>query len=63
MKFYVIKNLSNGPRDYPLSDGSSIYLKARSKNSGSVKIKEELMSNALQLAAKKKVIKIEEVEE
>lgn len=63
MKFYLIKNLSNGPRDYPLSDSSSIYLKARSKTSGFVKIKEELMSEALRLAAKKKVIKIEEVEE
>ena len=60
-KSYLIKNLSNGPRDYPLKDGSSIYLKARSKNAGSVKIDEANMSDALELAAKKKLIKIEEV--
>ena len=62
-KFYLITNLSNGPRDYPLKDGSSIYLKARSKNAGSVKINDTDMSDALQLAAKKKLIKIGEVNE
>jgi len=63
MKYYLITNLSNGPRDYPLKDGSSIYLKARSKKSGSVRVDEDNMSNALKLAEKKKLIKVQEVNE
>ena len=58
---YLITNLSNGPRDYPLKGGSSIYLKARSKKAGSVEIDGGMMSEALRLAAKKKLIKIQEV--
>ena len=58
---YAIINLSDGPRDYPLKDGSSIYLKARSKKAGIVEIDEEKISSALKLAEKKKLIKIQEV--
>ena len=58
---YLITNLSNGPRDYPLKGGSSIYLKARSKKAGSVEVDGDKVSDALKLAAKKKLIKIQEV--
>ena len=50
---YLITNLSNGPRDYPLKGGSSIYLKARSKKAGSVEVDGDKVSDALKLAAKK----------
>ena len=63
MKYYSITNLSNGPRDYPLKNGSSIYLKARSKNAGFVKVDEDNISDALKLAEKKKLIKVQEVNE
>ena len=61
MKYYEIKNLSNGSRDYPLKDGSSIYLKARSRNAGVVRVDEDNMSEAIKLAGKKRLININEV--
>ena len=38
MKECLIRNLSDGPRDYPLADGSSVYLGAKSRSTGIAKI-------------------------
>ena len=56
MKEYLIKNLSDGPRDYPLKDGSSIYLGLK----GVAKVQEEKLSEALRLAEEKGLIQMEE---
>ncbi|MDR1977931.1 MAG: hypothetical protein LBQ42_04280 [Synergistaceae bacterium] len=54
----VVKNLSPGPRDYPLTDGSSIYLSPRGKGIAWPEISPEQVSDALRLAEKKGSIQL-----
>ena len=63
MKNFLIRNLCNGPRDYPLKDGSSIYIGAKGRSTGVQVIKEKDISEVITLAAKKNLISIEEVSE
>ena len=58
-KINVIRNLADGPRDYPLSNGESIYLAPK----GIIRVSEELISNALITAQRKRLIDIYEVSE
>lgn len=59
MKECLIRNLCDGPRDYPLKDGSSIYLSIK----GIAKVQGENISDALRLAEEKGLISIEEAAE
>lgn len=56
---HVIRNLADGPRDYPLSNGESIYLAAK----GSATIAAEMLSNALITAQRKRLIEIYDISE
>ena len=60
MKECLIRNLSDGPRDYPLADGSSIYLGSKSRSTGIARIQTENISEALRLAESKGLVSIEE---
>ena len=53
-----IRNLSDGPRDYPLKDGSSIYLPPKGKPIHWEEIAEELFSDALVRAEEKGLIEV-----
>lgn len=48
----LIKNLSSGPRDYPMNNGESFYLGTR----GKAIIDEEQISQAVRLAEHKGLI-------
>ncbi len=61
MKECLIRNLCDGPRDYPLSDGSSIYLGSKSHSTGIARIQTENISDALRLAESKGLLSIEEI--
>ena len=61
MKECIIRNLADGPRDYPLSDGSSIYLDPKGRATGIVRVQAENISGALHLAASKGLVLIEEI--
>ena len=57
MKNFVIKNLTDNPRDYPLNNGESLFLGCR----GVIEISEDLISKALRLAEHKGLISIDEI--
>jgi len=59
MKNFVIKNLTDNPRDYPLSNGEGLFLGCR----GVVEVSEDLISKALRLAEHKGLVSIEEIKE
>ena len=59
MSDILIRNLSDGPRDYPLSNGESIYLGSK----GKIKISDSLISQAIRTAEEKGLLQIEEVSE
>lgn len=59
VKINVVRNLADGPRDYPLSNGESIYLAPK----GTIRVSEDLISNALITAQRKRLIDIFEVDE
>ena len=61
MKECLIRNLSDGPRDYPLADGSSVYLGSKSRSTGIAKIQTDNISEALRLAESKGFLLIEEI--
>ena len=50
MKECLIRNLCDGPRDYPLADGSSVYLGSKSRSTGVARIQAQNISEALRLA-------------
>lgn len=54
----LIRNMEDGPRDYPLKDGSSVYLPPKGKPAHWEEMSEELFSEALALAEKKGFIQI-----
>ena len=54
-----IKNLADGPRDYPLKSGASLYLAAKGKTSGIAYIPSDEISDALLAAESKGLVKIE----
>ena len=60
MSDVLIRNLSDGPRDYPLNNGESIYLGSKGKSTGIVKISKDLISNAIRAAEDKGLLLIEE---
>ena len=62
MKECLIKNLCDGPRDYPLADGSSIYLGSKSRSTGIARIQTQNISAALKLAESKGLVKIEKIQ-
>jgi hypothetical protein len=56
--FVTIKNLDVGTRDYPLADGSSIYLPMKHRGAAWPKIHESQISPALRTAERKGHIQI-----
>ena len=58
----LIRNMADGPRDYPLRDGSSIYLPPRGKPIHWEEIPEDAFSPALALAEKKGLIQVQRAE-
>ena len=63
MKECLIRNLADGPRDYPLADGSSIYLGPKGRATGIARVPAENISGALRLAERKGLVLIEEIAE
>ena len=63
MSNLLIRNLCDGPRDYPLNNGESIYLGSKGKSTGIVKIPDTLISKAIRAAEEKTLLSIEEVYE
>ncbi len=61
MKECLIRNLADGPRDYPLSDGSSIYLGSKGRATGIARVPAESISGALRLAESKGLVLIEDI--
>ncbi len=61
MKECLIRNLCDGPRDYPLKNGSSIYLGSKGRTTGIIRITPEEISDALRLAENKGLVSIEEI--
>ena len=61
MKECFIRNLCDDPRDYPLNDGSSIYLGSKGRSTGIAKIQFENVSEALILAESKGLVLIEDI--
>ena len=61
MKECLIRNLCDGPRDYPLNDGSSIYLGSKGRSTGIARIQLENVSEALRLAESKGLVLIEDI--
>ncbi len=57
----LIRNLCDGPRDYPLADGSSIYLGSKSRSTGIARIQAQNISEAIRLAESKGLIMIEKI--
>ncbi len=57
MRECLIKNLCDGPRDYPMSSGSSIYLGVKGKTI----IPAEEVSEAMRLAESKGLLLIEDI--
>jgi hypothetical protein len=53
MRLARVKNLDKGTRDYPLADGSSLYLPMKHKNVIWPKIAESQISPALRTAERK----------
>ena len=54
----IVKNLSPGPRDYPLKDGSSVYLPPKGKGVAWPEIAPEQVSDAMRMAEKKGAIEL-----
>ena len=54
----TVRSLSSGPRDYPLKDGSSIYLPSKGKGIQWPVIPAEQVSEALLAAEKKGTIEL-----
>ena len=61
MKECLIRNLCDGPRDYPLADGSSVYLGSKSRSTGIARIQKQNISAALKLAESKGLVMIEKI--
>ena len=53
-----IQNLADGPRDYPLRNGASLYLAARGKTSGTEYISPDEISEPMLAAERKGLIRI-----
>ena len=63
MKECLIRNLCDGPRDYPLKNGESIYLGSKGRITGITRVQEENISEALKTAEVKGLILIQEIPE
>lgn len=63
MKECLIRNLCDGPRDYPLADGSSIYLGSKGSSTKTAQVNADKISEALKLAMSKGLVSIEEIPE
>lgn len=59
MNEFLVKNLSNGPRDYPMTNGESLYLGTRGKTI----INEAQISQAMRNAEHKGLLLIEAINE
>lgn len=57
----LVRNLADGPRDYPLTDGSSIYLAPKGRATGITRISAEKVSEAMRKAEEKGLLAIEEI--
>ena len=62
-KEYLVRNLCDGPCDYPLADGSSIYLGSKGSSTEAAQVSSDNISDALKLAASKELVSIEEIPE
>lgn len=58
----LIRNLADGPRDYPLKSGKSIYLPPRGKPAHWEEVPEEEFSEALMNAEEKGTIQVKRTE-
>lgn len=54
----MIRNMAEGPRDYPLKDGSSIYLPPKGKPVHWAEVSEDVFSEALARAEEKGLIEV-----
>ena len=63
MKECLIRNLCDGPRDYPLKSGSSIYLGSKGRATGILRVGTEDISEAIRLAESKGLLLIEAIPE
>ena len=63
MKKFLIKNLCDTPRDYPLISGKSIYLGAGKSATDHTEVAEEDISQAIKKACSKGFLLIEEKQE
>ena len=63
MKECLIRNLCDGPRDYPLKSGSSIYLGSKGRTTGILRVGTEEISEAIRLAESKGLLLIEAIPE
>lgn len=61
MKECLIRNLSDGPRDYPLKNGESIYLGSKGRSTGIARIQYDDISDALRAAEAKGLVLIEDI--
>ncbi len=61
IKECLVRNLCDGSRDYPLKDGSSIYLGSKGRATGILRISAEAISEAMRLAESKGLLLIEEL--
>ena len=57
----LIRNLCDGPRDYPLKNGDSIYLGSKGRSTGVVKILTENISDAIRTAETKGLLSIQNI--
>ena len=55
----LIRNMEDGPRDYPLKDGGSVYLPPKGKPVHWAEVSEDVFSEALALAEKKGFIRVQ----
>ncbi len=61
MKECLIRNLADGPRDYPMADGSSVYLGSKGRAESVARIPAENISEAMRIAESKNLLAIEEI--
>ena len=61
MKECLIRNLCDGPRDYPLENGESIYLGSRGRMTGITRVPADSISEALRTAEAKGLVLIQDI--
>lgn len=63
VKDCIVKNLADGPRDYPMADGSSVYLGSEGDSTESARVPAENVSEAMRIAEGKNLLAVEEADD